>query len=141
MKPLPETAETPVLRTDFSDDATWAALKVVIVQANEMGFRAYVDIIDDSDYRGVTLEEIIKSEQVPDNEADEDYFSFLFVVNDLTFSHPETPILCVDLADDIGRTFRVIPSQMWTVENNLNCGNLLFEEFANEVDGDGILRR
>jgi hypothetical protein len=55
-------------------------------------------------------------------------------------SHPDLPILVVDLYDDPGRTFRVIPSEMWGVENKLSIANMGFEEFADAVDGDGIFR-
>jgi hypothetical protein len=36
--------------------------------------------------------------------------------------------------------FRVIPSQMWSVENNLSIANMDFFEFADAVGDDGIFR-
>ena len=57
-----------------------------------------------------------------------------------TFADPEHPVLVVDLYSDPGRTFRVIPSQMWGVENNLSLANMDFEEFADAVDKDGVFR-
>ena len=42
--------------------------------------------------------------------------------------------------DEPGRTFRVIPSEMWSVENNLSIANMDFAEFADAVDEDGVFR-
>jgi hypothetical protein len=52
----------------------------------------------------------------------------------MTLSHPEHPILVVALREERSRTFRVIPSEMWSVENNLSISNMDFHEFADAVD-------
>jgi hypothetical protein len=44
------------------------------------------------------------------------------------------------LYEEPGRTFRVIPSEMWSVENNLSVANMDFYEFADNVDLDGVFR-
>jgi hypothetical protein len=46
----------------------------------------------------------------------------------------------IDALDEPGRTFRVVPSELWAVENNLSLSNMDFEEFAEAVDGDGVFR-
>jgi hypothetical protein len=66
--------------------------------------------------------------------------SFVFIVDRISLSHLERPILVVDLYDEPIRTFRVIPSQMWAVENNLSIANMDFSDFADAVDQDGIFR-
>ena len=58
----------------------------------------------------------------------------------ITLAQPNYPILVVDLYDQPGQTFRVIPAEMWGVENNLSIANMDFEEFADAVDQDGIFR-
>jgi hypothetical protein len=45
-----------------------------------------------------------------------------------------------DMYHDPGRTFRVIPSEMWGVENNLSLSNMDFFEFADAADEDGVFR-
>jgi hypothetical protein len=77
---------------------------------------------------------------------------FAFLVDTQTLTHPDRPILVVNLYDWVegledqgkgpqyGATFRVIPSQMWSVQNNLSLANMDWEEFADNVDGDGIFR-
>jgi hypothetical protein len=77
--------------------------------------------------------------------------SLLFIADSITFASPEHPILVVDLDDKVlsvaefpeitDRTpFRCIPSELWSVENNLNIGNMDWEEFAREVGHDGVFR-
>jgi hypothetical protein len=56
----------------------------------------------------------------------------------LTMTHPERPLLCVDLASFA--TLRVVPSQLQSIENNLSIANMGIEEFAEAADEDGIFR-
>jgi len=51
-----------------------------------------------------------------------------------------TGVLVVDLYDEPGRSFRVVPQEAWSVENNLSISNMDFEEFADSVDADGVFR-
>jgi hypothetical protein len=66
--------------------------------------------------------------------------SFLFVVDRHALEHPDHPILVVDLRAEPGRTFRVVPSAVWAVENNLSIANLDFADFADAVGPDGVFR-
>jgi hypothetical protein len=130
-KTIPETDRAPVIRTDFSDERVWQGVSRAIEEP--VGdFRAYVTFVSDLAFEGITVEEVVAC-------AKQDA-GFLFIVDGLTLSHPEHPILVVDLWDEPGRTFRVIPSEMWGVENNLSLANMDFEEFAESTDGDGIFR-
>ncbi len=61
----------------------------------------------------------------------------MFVVDGVTIRDADHPVLVIDLADQPGRTFRVIPSEMWSVENNLSLANMDFDEFADAVDAAG----
>ncbi len=122
-----------MLRTDFSDEAAWEAVCAAIREP--VGeYRAYVDFVSDPEYEGLTVEEL--TELVPKGSG----HTFLFLVDEIALSHPEHPILVVDLYDQPGRAFRVIPSEMWGVENNLSIANMDFHEFADSVDPDGIFR-
>ncbi|MGQ0602911.1 MAG: DUF6924 domain-containing protein [Anaerolineales bacterium] len=133
MRPIPETRNALVLRTDFSDDAAWEAICAAI-RAPVGEFQAYVDFLNDPEYEGITLEQLLAlAPQSP-------YRSFIFIADRTTFSLPEHPILVVDLYTEPGRTFRVIPSEMWSVENNLSIANMDFEEFADALSPDGVFR-
>ena len=69
------------------------------------------------------------------------YHHVIFVVDRETITRSDHPVLVVDLYEQPGRTFRVIPAAMWSVQNNLSLGNMDWEEFAEWTDPDGIFRR
>ena len=133
MTHLPVTDNALVIRAEFSDDVAWESIKSEIT-APVGDFRAYVDFVDDRELEGV-LAEMIPSLIQPGADR-----SFVFIVDRKTFTHPDHPILVVDLIDEPGKTFRVIPSEMWSVENNLSLANLDFADFAESVDDEGIYR-
>ena len=133
MKTIPSSEDSLVLRTDFSGDSAWASICAAIGQP--VGeFRAYVGFVSDPEYDGLTAEQLTRL--MPDDSD----LTFAFIVDRVALTRPEHPILVVDLCNEPGRTFRVIPSQMYAVENNLSIANMDFEEFAEEVDDDGIFR-
>ncbi len=133
LKKIPTTKNSLALRTDFSDESAWAAI-CSAMQKPVGEFRAYVHFVSDSEYEGVSIE------QLPSILSEDSHRSFAFIIDHMALSHPEHPILVVDLHDKPGRTFRVIPSESWAVENNLSIANMGFEDFADAVDRDGIFR-
>ncbi|HRR09287.1 MAG TPA: hypothetical protein PLO56_11405 [Rhodothermales bacterium] len=64
----------------------------------------------------------------------------IFVTDDITISNQEHPIMCLDLSEQVGKYFRVIPAEIWGVENNLSIANMDFYEFAKSVGPGGIFR-
>jgi len=134
MSPLPKTVETLVLRTDFSNDDAWIALCTAIQTPNEVGFKAYVECISDPAYAGLT------AEQLATLAAEDGDHTFAFLADQITFTDPEQSILVVNLSKESGRAFRVVPGEMWSVENNLSLANMDFCEFADAVDSDGVFR-
>lgn len=134
MKKLPETANSLLLRTDFSDDAAWASLCMAVQQPNDEGFRAYLDCISDPAYDRLGVQELAA---VHPKGGDR---SFAFIADRTTLTDPERPVLVVDFYHEPGRTFRVTPQEMWGVENNLSIANMDFSEFADYADPDGVFR-
>ncbi len=135
MKNIPETENSPMLRTDFSDEAAWKALCAAIGKPyGQYKFQANVEFVSDPAFDGVTPEEALKLIKKGYNH------SFIFLVDRLALTQAEHPVLVMDLYAEPGRTFRVIPSEMWGVENNLSIANMDFADFAEAVDGDGIFR-
>jgi len=131
---LPETDKRLVIRTDYSSQGAWKELCRRIEATNNDGFRAYVAYYDDPVLanRGVVeLVELAKSGP---------FRTFFFVVDTEAITHPEHPVLVVDVSDEPGRTFRVVPAAMWSVENNLSLSNMDFSDFADSVNDDGIFR-
>ncbi|ROZ52822.1 hypothetical protein EEB12_28655 [Rhodococcus sp. WS1] len=126
---LPEISEYggTVWRTDFSDDRAWDLLKSKCSAESEEGFFADLNYVSDPELAGLTVPELVElaTEMPP---------YFIFLADDVTFSHADSPLLAVDLSDEPGRTVRVVPSQMAAIENNLSLANMDFAEFADTAD-------
>lgn len=135
MKPLPDTVNALVLRTDFSDQATWTAIcKTIRKPVGILRFRANVEFLEDAAYADISKDQLL--ELVSPHYS----HSFIMVVDRTAISHPEHPLLIVDLFESSGNEFRAIPSRVQGIENNLSIANMDFEEFAESVDQDGIFR-
>ncbi len=131
MKDIPETQHATVLRTGFLNDKVWQTVCTAIEKP--IGeFKASVTFVSDPVFEGLTIDEVVQQ-----TKKDR---SFIFIVDNMTISHREHPILVVDLFDEPGQTFRVIPSEMWSVENNLSIANMSFREFVDHIDDHGIFR-
>ena len=133
-------SENPfVIRTDFSDDNLWKKLCSEIEKPDKKyGFKPYLDYEDNRKYRNSDpdyLKEVIRNNTL--------YPSlFFFVVDSLSLYSKEKLILCVSIDEDdkSNDRFRVVPGEMWVVENNLSTANLLFKEMFVSVDSTGIFR-
>lgn len=135
MKPLPHTENPLVLRTDFSNQMTWEKICTEIQKPVGMfRFRANVEFLDDTEYAGLTKELVL--ERITKNYN----HTYIFIVDRTTISHPDHPLVVMDLYDGSGHEFRAIPSQIQGIENNLSIANMDFEEFAEAVDEDGVFR-
>lgn len=130
-----------LIRTDFTDTAAWReTVKVATAPAggDESEFAAVLTCIDNREYDGLTIPALL------DAIGDRPVF-YVFIADHTTITDPEHPILAVDTGPEEtghvrGSTFRVIPTCMWMVENNLSLANVDFDEFARDVGPDGIYR-
>ena len=134
MEKLPESDNSLLLRTDFADDDAWDAVCEVTQAEGWMGFRAYLTCVSDPSCDGLTVDQIVA---MASRGGDHTY---LFVADRRSMADPEHPVLVVDLWEEPGRTFRVIPYKMCSVENNLSIANCEFADFADDVDADGVFR-
>ena len=132
MKPLPRSDQALVIRTDFSDDIAWNAVVSAIRQPVD-GFYAYVELVDDPAFRDLTVEQLVAL-------RDDLSKSYTIVADGITMREAEHPLLVVDLIEELGRTFRAVPSAIQSIENNLSIANMDFWEFADNVDPDGVFR-
>jgi len=133
MKDLPDSADTLVVRTDFSDEAAWARICDEI-EAPVGEFRAYVWFVSDPDFDGLSIDTLISLGRRDPNR------SFMFVVDRISLTDAEHPILVLDLADEPEPSFRVVPREMWSVQNNLSIANMDWSDFAESADADGVFR-
>lgn len=154
MKRLPETDKTLLIRTDFSDAAVWkkvclAARVPDSILQKTLGLFASLNkaigqplgeletplqIIDDLDYKGLTSDQLLGLLPRSAN------FILLLIADQVTISDANHPVLVVDVGVERGRTFRSLPSQIFSIESNLSIANMDWEDFANSVDKDGVFR-
>jgi hypothetical protein len=135
MEPFPDPENAPILRTDFSNQAAWEEIRAEIQKpVGKLQFRANVELIDDPEYAGLTSSQLLGL--LP---ADYSH-TFIIVADRTTISHPEHPLLVIDLFDKPAREFRAIPKKIQGIENNLSIANMDFEDFADAVHADGVFR-
>lgn len=135
MKELLSTDRSLLLRTNFPADQTWRRLCNAVKKPSEEGFIASFDYIDDLSYEGLTIEDLTNAVI-----SGEQQHYFICVADRITLTGTEQPILVVDFYNQPGRTFRVIPSWIWSIENNLSLANMDFQDFADSCDSDGVFR-
>jgi hypothetical protein len=128
-----DTENVPFIRTDFSDQLLWRQIVSAVQMENSDGFFAVLDIIDRTEFEAALPEELIQSLPKANKH------SIIFIADDVTLKQNDNPILCVS-TDDQGRTFRVIPSEIWSVENNLSLSNMDYSDFLGAINDDGIFR-
>ena len=134
---LPVSPDPFVIRTDFENKQTWEIIcDLIRAPVHEAGdtFFANVSLLDDTEFRNLSQKDLLER-------LSGDYrHSFIFVVDSITITHPEFPVLVIDLNSERGRGFRAVPSQVQAIENNLSISNMDFFEFADNIDEDGIFR-
>ena len=124
--------DTPLIRTDFSDDRAWQALAEAAAAPNADGFRACLAIVEDRSFEGATPEQLAEAAAGTGHVC-------LVVADAVAIGHDEHPLLCVDLRA-ARPSFRVVPGALWGVENNLALANMDYEDYAEAVDADGMFR-
>jgi hypothetical protein len=125
---------TPVIRTDFTDETLWRKIQKNISAPNSIGFSANVRFIDEKQYSGLTGHELLQ--RIPGLIE----YGCIFIADSTTMTTMEHHLLVLDPSNPEGKTFRVIPSEAWSVENNLSLANMDYSEFVDSADPDGVFR-
>ena len=129
------TDSNPILRVDFSEDNAWNKVKNLVKAGyDEIGLDDNIEFYSKIEFNNATAEQIISSLS-----KDREWW-FLLIADKETMTNSEHTILCVDLREELGRTFRVIPQQIIWVESNLSILNMDFSDFYRATDSDGIFR-
>jgi len=134
---LPRAPHPLVIRTNFESRSKWVKVRKIIespVGVANVELRAQVDFIDEVRFRDLSVGDLLAlvRSSYP--------HSILMVVDGDSLRHPELAVLVVDLKEQRGRTFRALPGQIQTVENNLSIANVDFEHFVRSADADGVYR-
>ncbi|WP_103502834.1 MULTISPECIES: DUF6924 domain-containing protein [unclassified Streptomyces] len=144
---LPTMEDVPLIRTDFSDDVTWASVRDAVLAPHPQGrgevFRADVTPVDDRRFAGLTGAELVA--RVPaDPECPEDPSMTLLVVADattMTSAEHHLLLVAIDVSEnDLMRRLRTTPRAVQMVENNLTGANMGWDEFVDSADDDGVVR-
>jgi hypothetical protein len=129
----------PVLvRTWFGDDSAWEVLLRELQTPTREGFLANFVPVSDPAFEGLSPDDLTAKHPGGALAA--------FLADETTFSSTEHPILAVwvyPVGDDDPRDlrpFRVVAAALWSVENNINLGNMDWHEFRNAVSADGVFR-
>jgi hypothetical protein len=144
---LPQTSSTLLIRTDFSDQAAWQALRTAVTAPNEDEFLADLHFVDDPAYGDLTPEQIVAL--APEHDR-------LVILADKTaLTAPGMPLLAVlrhreyddgEEGEEEGadrpahEELRVIAEELWSIENNISLANMDWEEFVDAADEDGVFR-
>ncbi|MFJ4122224.1 DUF6924 domain-containing protein [[Kitasatospora] papulosa] len=151
MKNLPDTDDTLLIRTDYSDQAAWQALLTAVTTPNKNGFLANVHVVDDVAYSDLTTEQAVSMARARGD--------LLIVADTTALTGPEMPLLAVlpfdededddydedEDEDDDDETkqehgeLRVIAAELWSIENNISLANMDWEDFVNAAH-EGVFR-
>lgn len=145
-----------VVRTDFTGNDTWEAVKRLISALqkdplSEMEFQANVRFVEEPSFANLSGEQVVHA--LPDGYPG----FFVFLQDRETSKSREHSLLVVGFSprgDDPSllerspsqapnsdiQTFRAVPAAIQAIENNLSIGNMDFKDFAGSVDSDGVFR-
>jgi hypothetical protein len=126
-----------VVRTWFGNDEAWEQLKIAIATPSEDGFLAEVQAVEDRSYVG--LDSRMLAALTPQG----NYGAIVsFIADQTTLTTADWPILVVRVLSDEREfpPFRVIATELWSVENNLNLANMDWEDFHRTAGRDGVFR-
>ncbi len=133
--PQPRVDTSLVLRTDFSDDRAWEALKAAISAEDEHGEATFVS---DPAYDGATVQSLIDADVAA---ADDDArLCYVFVADAVAMTGGDHALLVVDLFSPPYDTVRVTPSAFVEVSANLGIANLDVADFADGTGPERIFR-
>ncbi|WP_146162543.1 DUF6924 domain-containing protein [Nocardia seriolae] len=127
--------ESLLLRTDFTDDTTWAQTLAAVIASYREDTITGLTPVNDAAFDRLTLDAL--GELIHDQ-------TYVFLADATTMTDPEHPLLAVDTSDESSHgnypMLRLAPSVMAEVEVNLFLANTDFADFADTVDDDGVYR-
>ncbi|MDT0544528.1 DUF6924 domain-containing protein [Streptomyces lonegramiae] len=130
---LIETELTPLLRTDFHDDAAWQAARAAVAAPVGGGLvRADTEAVDDRRLAGLTSEQIVAS-IAPDAP-----YSVVVVADRWTMAEADMPLLVIALRD--GAELRCVPEALWALLTDTGVRGMGLAEFLDDVGPDGLFR-
>ena len=152
---------TPLIRTDFTDDAAWRAV-VTQVSApvdfdepdeddlGDEGYAPNLTAIDDPGFESVTGALLGEAFSAADGAlgyallADSRSMAEASAGGEITLDYVDLSVSDPEDAElfesFMGRTFRCAVPEVASIETNLSLANMDFHEFADNTDPDGVFR-
>ena len=131
--PLPNGGSALLIRTEFSDSTAWKVAVDAATRASPDGFVANLTVVSDPAWASVSAKDVLAA-HAGDKER-----VVAFVFDAAAASDVKHSLLCINLASKKVRTMRVLPSEVWSVENNLSLGNMEWSDFAGALKGGVFL--
>ncbi|MGA8248509.1 MAG: hypothetical protein WB797_16505 [Nocardioides sp.] len=151
---------TPLIRTDFSDDAAWQTVVSEVSKpvdldpenaaSGENGYAPDLTLIDDRAFEGVTGAALGADLDVVEDAcgyallADDRSMAEALAGGELTLDYVDLSITDPDDAElfnsYLGRSFRCVVPEIASIDANLSIANLDFSDFADNTDPDGVFR-
>jgi hypothetical protein len=119
---------SPVIRSDFSNQPAWEALRARIAAPGEDGILASVSFIEDRAYEGIT------PDQVHALFENDDAHAIAIVADTTTMNDAESPLLVIDLLKT-ATEIRVATRDLWALENCVSCEIAIFDDYALVEEG------
>jgi hypothetical protein len=132
---LPVTGQAPVIRTDFSDPAAWAAVRAAILApvGEAVQPAAYVDLVDDPAWADRTpgqIRDCVTAEFAERHRC-------LFIVDATALTTPGWPVLVVNPSGGKHPVFRAVAEELGGIEANLWMGTVTFSSYAQRAGQTG----
>ena len=128
---------TPLLRTEFGDDAAWERVVAALMSPPDLGADddvPNVEPISDPSFSGVTGEALASA-------LTGDSSGYVLLADARTMAErDDLTVVYVDLREEPGRTFRCAVGEVASIEANLSIANMGFDEFAENIGPDGVFR-
>jgi hypothetical protein len=124
-----------LIRTDFGDDAAWAALCEAVQKPDPReGFCAYFTCVSDPAFGTQSPEAIAAQAHAALHDV------AVYFADAAALADPSFPVLCVDGSGAAAASFRVVADHIWGPENNLRLCNMDFADFLGAAGPDGVFR-
>jgi hypothetical protein len=130
---LPKSEYPLLIRTHFLNDKKWENI-LNLIKSPLISFDAVVTIIDDKQFEGLAVSDL------PQFEVDQEEHDFIFLADEESMAYKDSGVLCINLAENFGASFRALPNCIAEVSNNLFMVNCDFEDFQNATDPDRVYR-
>lgn len=122
-----------IVRTDFSDEAAWAAV-LHVVTAVDMD-TGWLHIVDEPAFDRWTSRQLLaawdNSDPTDSHSDRDDAPTALVIANARTFASADHPLVLVD-PERQGRPFLAAPAAVPVINANLTVGNLSWDEYASD---------